>query len=114
MFELYEVTENQSRFLFERWNVVDKNNESAIKAFVESNEVRKIFFIRPKINIAKKYTLEELNKIGIQFIEIDKDKHTYRDSKYNFLWEEIYHGMTDYWSGYYKIKEPAPEDKHLL
>lgn len=114
MFELYEVTENQSRFLFDRWHVIDKNDESTITTFVESDDVRKVFFIQPEINIAKRYTLYELKKISIQLNEVDKDKHIYRDSKYNFLWEEVYHGMADCWSGYYKVKEPLPDDNHLL
>lgn len=114
MFELYEITENQSRFLFDRWNVIDKTDELAIKKFVESDEVKKVFFIQPDINIAKKYTVEELNKIGIQLNIVDKDKHNYRDSRNNFLWEELYHGIADCWSGYYKVKEPVPDDSHLL
>ncbi len=114
MFELYEVTGNHARFLFDRWHVIDKGDESDIKAFIESDDVRKVFFIQPEINLAKKYTLDDFNKIGIQLNEIDKDKHTYRDTENNFLWEEIYHGMADCWSGLYKIKEPAPNDNHLL
>ncbi len=114
MLELYEVTENQARFLFDRWHVIDKYDDLTIKTFVESNEVRKVFFIQPEINIVKKYTLDELNKIGIQLNEVDKDKHIYRDSKNNFLWEEIYHGMADCWSEFYKVKDPIPDDNHLL
>lgn len=114
MFELYEVTENHARFLFDRWHVIDKGDEASIRAFIESDDVKKIFFIQPNINIVKKYSLAELNKIGIQLIEVDKENHIFRDSKNNFLWEEIYHGMADCWSGLYKIKEPAPDDKHLL
>ncbi len=114
MLELYEVTENQSRFLFDRWNIIDKNDESSIKTFIESDDVRKVFFIQPEINIAKEYTLDDLKKIGIELKELDKEKHIYNDYKYNLLWEEVYHGMADCWSGHYKVKKPVPDDKHLL
>lgn len=114
MFERYEITENHARSLFDRWNVIEKKDEADLIAFIESDDVQRAFFIKNDINIAKKYTSDDLKKAGITLNEVDSEKHLYRDSKYNFLWEELYHNMADCWTGYYKIKDPIPSDTHLL
>ena len=113
MHELYDVTSSMARFLFERWNTSKLTSENAIKSFVASQEVRKVFFINEEINIAKAYSKDELNKLGISLNEIDAEKHLYTDSKYQFTWEEVFHGPSDSYINLYKVIEPKPDDSHL-
>lgn len=112
--ELYCVNENLARFLFERWNITNKHDSTSIKEFLRSESVKRVFLIKPDINIARKYLITQLEEIGIHLQTVNEEKHLFRDSKYNFLWEEIYYGMADSWSGKYKIIDPKPEDDHLL
>ena len=112
--ELYSVNENLARFLFERWNIANKYDSSTINEFLRGEEVKKVFLIKPDINIAREYLFTELKEIGINLQTVNEEKHHYRDSKYNYLWKEIYYGMADSWSGKYKIIDPKPEDDHLI
>ena len=109
----FEVAENQSRFLFERWNIQSLGHKSKIDKFVSRDDVKSVFFIKPDLNISKSYTEDDLSKIGITLKVVDVAKHIFKDEKYGFTWEEVFHGMSDCWIGEFRIKDPSPIDKHL-
>jgi len=85
-----------------------------VEAFLEKNEVYKVFYICPEINIAKNYSREDLNKIGILLNqEVDSAKRIFRDNKYNFKWQEQFSGTGDAYTGYFKVIEPVINDTDL-
>lgn len=114
LFEEYEVPPSMARYLFSRWHISKFEDKEEIRNFVKNEDVKKVFFIKPGINIVKKYSQKELNNLGLVLSEIDALNHLYKDNKYNFLWQEVYHGISESWLGVYTIKDPDPDDKHLL
>ncbi len=114
IYELYEVTDNQARFLFDRWNIIELDNENNIKNFLNNDDVKNVFYIAPDVNIAKKYTLEELHKLKINLsTTLNNEERIYKDDRYGFTWQEVFNGMADSYTGLYKIKEPVANDFHL-
>lgn len=113
--ETYGVNENLGRFLFERWHIKHKCTLDNLSKFIKSEKVRRVFFVRPDINRAKRYSRRELIKIGIKLgTLIDAKERIYKDSKYGFTWKEKYHGMADEYSGLFELIEPEPDDAHLM
>ena len=113
--KIYDANENLARYLFDRWNVETKVSLSDLVRFLNSDAVRKVFFVLPELNRAKNYSVKELEQRGIHLDEvIDSEKRVYRDKKYGFKWREKYHGMADCYTGLYELIEPVPQDEHLL
>ena len=114
MNEIYGVNENLAQYLFERWKISSKYVVSEIPSFIKSDEVKRIFLLKPGINRAKNYTIKQLNALGLDFTEtIDSEKRIFKDGKYGFHFQEKFNGMADSFTGLYELIEPLPSDNHL-
>lgn len=110
----YEVSQSLGRHLFDVWHIEQRCQLSDVVDFVQSDEVKRVFFIAPGLNRVKSYSKQQLEALGLHLSNvIDTDKRIYSDSKFGFHWQEKYNGMADAYSGMFELKSPEPEDGHL-
>ena len=115
IYNKYFVTENLARLLYERWQIERKClSDGEIESFLNSALVQKVFLLTPEINIVQKYTLEQLNTIGAELTTVvDAEKRIFLDKKFNFTWQELFHGPSESYTGLYQIIKPQPDDSAL-
>ena len=110
---VYGSTYFLSRHLYEQWYVEKLSSKHEIDAFLSSHLVRGAI-IPNDINLIKRYDKSELDVMGVELVEKDRDRHEFVDKKNGYSWRQVYHGVGEIWLDKYQVIFPSVDDTRIV
>ena len=106
---MYGAPPSLARYLYTHWRVNELGSEIEIDQFLNSATVKQALIPKHDISLVGRYCA-----LGIDLMIEDPLKHLFSDSKHNYKWQQVFHGMTDTWLDLYHVVDPVVDESKIL